>query len=122
MLTSLRLRSLALFIALGSPLFAASLDFPSATSRIQIGAQTTHFTAAQAGRDVLVDGKPALAGERLNSLMRVNWVIAPVEGIGDEYVFVVRRPGQKPKTYSVVFKGGYTQVAIEDRLGIEIED
>ena len=54
--------------------------------------------------------------------MRVSWIIAPVEGIGDEYVFVVRRPGQKPKTYSAIFKDGYTLVATEDKLLIEIEN
>jgi hypothetical protein len=118
----LPLRWLTLFLALGAPLLAASFDFPSATCRIQIGAQTTHFAASQGGRDILIDGKPALAGERLNSLMRVNWIIAPADGVGDEYVFIVRRPGQKPKTYSVVFKGGHTQVAAEDKLLIEIED
>jgi hypothetical protein len=122
MRTHIPLRWFTLFVAFGAPLLAASFDFPSATCRIQIGAQTTHFAASQGGRDILIDGKPALAGERLNSLMRVNWIIAPVEGIGDEYVFIVRRPGQKPKTYSVVFKGGHTQVAMEDKLVIEIED
>jgi hypothetical protein len=118
----LPLRWVTLFFALGSPLLAAALDFPSATCRIQIGAQTTHFAASQGGRDILIDGKPALAGERLNSLMRVNWIIAPSDGVGDEYVFIVRRPGQKPKTYAVVFKGGHAQVASEDKLLIEIED
>ncbi len=116
------LRRLALFAALGSPLLAASFDFPAATCRIQIGAQSTHFITGQDGRAIVIDGKPAIAGERQNSLMRVNWLVAPVEGIGDEYVFIVRRPGQKPKTFAVIFKGGHTQVALEDKLSIEIED
>ena len=104
------------------PLFAGSIDFPAAVCRIQIGAQATKFTVGGAAQQITVDGQPAFAGERLNSLMRVNWIVAPVDGIGDEYVFIVRRPGQKPKTYSTVFKGGYTQVVLEDKLSIEIED
>ncbi len=122
MRSPLPLHAIALSLVIGSPLFAASLDFPATTCSIQIGAQTTRFAAAQAGRDIVIDGKPALAGERVNTLMRVNWVIAPIEGIGDEYVFVVRRPGQKTKTYSAVFKGGRAEVAVDDKLLIEIED
>ena len=110
-----------LAITCGS-LSAATLDFPATTCRVQIGAQTTHFSAAKAGQEILIDGRPALTDERVNTLMRVSWIIAPVEGIGDEYVFVVRRPGQKPKTYSAIFKGGYTLVATEDKLLIEIEN
>ena len=109
-------------IAAAASVFAASLDFPAATCRIKIGAQTTHFSAASAGRSIAIDGQPAQAGERLNSLMRVNWIIAASNEVGDEYVFTVRRPGEKPKTYSAVFKGGYLQLVSDDKLLIEIED
>lgn len=119
-LASLRLHSLLLLA--GTPLLASSLDFPAAVCRIQIGAQATKFTAGSSGQQIMIDGQPAFAGERLNSLMRVNWIVAPADGVGDEYVFIVRRPGQKPKTYSAVFKGGYAQVVLEEKLSIEIED
>jgi hypothetical protein len=53
--------------------------------------------------------------------MRVSWIIAPVEGIGDEYVFTVRRPLQKPRVYTAIFKGGYLQIAADENLLIEVE-
>ena len=118
---SLRLLPL-LAITCGSLSAATTLDFPAATCRVQIGGQAIHFPAAKAGQEIMIDGRPALTDERVNTLMRVSWIIAPVEGIGDEYVFVVRRPGQKPKTYSAIFKGGYVSVASEDKLLIEIEN
>jgi hypothetical protein len=113
------LRHLALLAVLGSPLLA--LDFPAAVCRLKIGAQETSFTVGESGRPITIDGKPARAGERRNSLMRVNWIIAPVDGVGDEYVFTVRRPLQKPRTFSAVFKGGYLQVAAAEDLLIEVE-
>lgn len=122
-MTTLRpVRFLSLLVATAIPALAGSLDFPAATCRIKIGAQTTHFSAASAGRPITIDGQPAQAGERLNSLMRVNWTIAASTEIGDEYVFVVRRPGEKPKTYSAVYKGGYLQLVSDDKLLIEIEE
>lgn len=113
---------LPLFAAVGHAL-GAPLDFPAATCRIQIGAQATKFAAADSGRAVGIDGQQAFAGERLNSLMRVNWIISAIPGVGDEYVFIVRRPKEdKPRTYSAVFKGGYLKLVDEDKLLIEIED
>jgi hypothetical protein len=99
----------------------AGLDFPQATCRIKIGAQTISFPVGDSGGTMTIDGKPARTGERRNSLMRVSWIIAPIEGIGDEYVFTVRRPLQKPRTYSAVFKGGYAQLAAEEDLLIEVD-
>ena len=117
------LRLGTLLLAVTAPAFAAvSLDFPSVTFRIQIGAQATKSTASEAGREILIDGKPALTGERLNSLMRVNWIVAPIPGIGDEYVIVVHRPSEKPRTYSGVFKGGYLKLVDDQKLLVEIEE
>ena len=113
---------LPLLVAIAGPVCAASLDFPDATFRIQIGTQATKSPANAAGREILIDGKPALAGERLNCLMRVNWIVAPIPGVGDEHVIIVRRPDEKPRTYSGVFKGGYLKLVDEQKLLVEIEE
>lgn len=116
------LRLVPLLALASGGLLAAPLDFSEATCRVVIGAQSFVFPAGEAGKEITIDGKPAQAGERRNSLMRVNWIIAPIEGIGDEYVFVIRRPNQKPRTYAATFKGGYLQIAAEEHLLIEVED
>lgn len=108
------------FLGIGS-LAAADLDLPEATCRIKIGAQTIRFTPGELPQTKLIDGNHAKVGERRNSLMRVEWIIAPVEGIGDEYLFVVRRPNRKAQIHSAIFKGGYLQVAAEENLLIELE-
>jgi hypothetical protein len=112
------------FLATVSPVLAAPLDFPSASFRVQIGSQATKSPASGAGRPMTIDGQPhAFAGERLNSLMRVTWIISPVPGVGDEYVVTVHHPDEeKPRTYSGVFKGGYLRLVDEKKLLVEIEN
>lgn len=116
-----RLRFVALLLLAATGLAANTLDFPTATFRVRIGSQATTFTAQSGGATIPIDGKNAITGERRHSLMRVKWIIAPIEGVGDEYVFIVRRPNQKPRTLSAIFKGGYTQISDANDLLIEIE-
>ncbi len=104
-------------------LFAADpLDFPDAAFRIKIGSQATVVRTTSAAQEIKIDGKTARTGEILSNALKITWITAPSHEVGDEYVFTVRTAKQKPKTYSVVFKGGYALVANQDDLTIEIEN
>lgn len=119
-----KLISTLLLIALISPdAFAADpLDFPNAAFRIKIGNQATVVRANSQAKEMKIDGKDVRIGEILSNAMKIEWLIAPSTEVGDEYVFVVRRAKEKPKTYSAVFKSGYLLVVSQDDLTIEIEN
>lgn len=103
--------------------FAADpLDFPNAAFRIKIGNQATVVRANSQAKEMKIDGKDVRIGEILSNAMKIEWLIAPSTEVGDEYVFVVRRAKEKPKTYSAVFKSGYLLVVSQDDLTIEIEN
>lgn len=101
---------------------ADPLDFPDASFRIKTGSQTTVVRANAPATEIKIDGKTVRTGEILSNSRKISWISAPSPEIGDEYVFTVRTAKQKPKTYSVIFKGGYTLVTGEDDLTIEIEN
>ncbi len=113
-----------LLIALMSPAaFAADpLDFYDADLRIKIGSQTTVVRANSQGREMNIDGKSVRTGEILSNGTKIEWLIAPSVEVGDEYVIVVRRAKEKPKTYSAIFKSGHLLVVSQDDLTIEIEN
>lgn len=119
------LRLLALLFSLtvaGNAFAADALDFPAAVFRVKIGTQTATYRAADAGKEIKIDGHDVRTGEVISSAVKIAWIAAPSVEVGDEYVFIVRRPNQKPKTYSVVFKGGYSAVVSAEDLSIEIEN
>jgi hypothetical protein len=120
-----RLLSFLLFTILtpAVSLFAADpLDFPDATFRIKIGSQTMVFHANAQAKEIKIDGKSVKVGEVISNSTKIDWLVAPSAEVGDEYVFVVYRPKQNPKTYSAVFKSGYLSVMSQDELSIEIEN
>ena len=104
--------------------FAADpLDFGTAVCRIKIGSQATLIHADAPAKEIKLDGRAVRAGEIISNALKVEWLIAPSPAaVGDEYVFVIRQPKEKPKTYSAVFKGGYLLVTQQDNLVIEIEN
>ena len=117
------LSTLVLLSLISATAFAADpLDFPDAAFRIKIGSQATVVRANSQAKEMKVDGKSVRIGEIISNSMKVEWLIAPSVEVGDEYVFVVRRAKEKPKTYSVVFKSGYLLVVSQDDLTIEIEN
>src|SRR4051812_844525 len=99
-----------------SALAADPLDFPDAAFRIKIGSQATVIRANSPAKEMKIDGKTVRIGEIISNSMKIEWLIAPSQEVGDEYVFVVRRAKEKAKTYSVVFKSGYLVVASQDDL------
>jgi len=119
-----KLLSTLLLIVLISPTaFAADpLDFSDAAFRVKIGSQATVVRANSQAKEMKIDGKNVRIGEILSNGMKIEWLIAPSTEVGDEYVFVVRRAKDKPKTYSVIFKSGHLLVVSQDDITIEIEN
>jgi hypothetical protein len=103
--------------------FAADpLDFSDAAFRVKIGSQATVIRANGQAKEMKIDGKNVRIGEISSNGIKLEWLIAPSVEVGDEYVFVVRRAKEKPKTYSAIFKSGYLLVVSQDGLTIEIEN
>ena len=101
---------------------ADALDFPDAAFRIKFGGQSMVVRANSQAKEMRIDGKSVRIGEFISNSTKVEWLISPAHEVGDEYVFVVRRFKEKPKTYSVIFKSGYLLVTEQADITIEIEN